>query len=160
METVEMSSSAKGSRQTTWGEAVARLKRERTLAETAAQELKGHGDAAAVRHGALAYGEAKAEYDGVISGLMIAVASGSQPAYLADLEARLERGLRKRETFCRSVKGLVSAEDKEKKKGLVEDVIKAAIGPLINAVKAIVLRIGDDKANLRETIKTQLRTAI
>jgi hypothetical protein len=44
-----------------WQEAVARLARERTLAETCAAMLKKYGDTAAVDRGSLAYGEAKAE---------------------------------------------------------------------------------------------------
>ncbi len=41
--------------------------------------LKKYGDAAAKDRGALAYGEAKAEYDAVIAGLVVALAESEQP---------------------------------------------------------------------------------
>jgi len=60
-----------------------------TLAETCAGLLKKHGDVAAVDRGSLAYGAAKAEYDGVIAGLAVALARKGQPESLPDLQARL-----------------------------------------------------------------------
>src|SRR3712207_294875 len=68
-----------------WQEAVARLAQERTRAETCARLLKKHGDAAAVDRGALAYGEAKAEYDGIVAGLGVALAQKQQPASLPEI---------------------------------------------------------------------------
>ena len=90
-----------------WQEAVARLARERTLAETCVVLLKKYGDTAAKDRGSLAYGEAKAEYDGVIAGLVVALARKGQPESLPDLQARLQRGFDKREAFCRTVQPLV-----------------------------------------------------
>src|SRR5271165_2844233 len=86
-----------------WQEAVARLAQERTLAVTCAGLLKKYGDAGAVDRGALAYADAKAEYDGIIAGLDVALASRDRPASLPDLETRLWHGFDKRETFCKSV---------------------------------------------------------
>ena len=80
-------------------EAVACLARERTVAETCAALLKKRGDAKAIDRGALAYGEAKAEYDGIIAGLIIALAQKGAPASLPDIEARLRRGFAKREAL-------------------------------------------------------------
>ena len=51
-----------------------RLAQERTRAETCVVWLKKYGDAASKDRGALAYGQAKAEYDGVIAGLVVALA--------------------------------------------------------------------------------------
>jgi len=68
------------------------------------------GDAAAIDRGALAYGEAKAEYDGIIAGLTVALAQKGTPASLPDIEARLRRGFAKREAFCRSVLALLSGD--------------------------------------------------
>jgi hypothetical protein len=53
-----------------WQEAVARLAQERTQAETCARLLKKYGDAAAIDQGSLAYGKAKADYDGTIAALV------------------------------------------------------------------------------------------
>src|SRR3954468_23379012 len=72
-----------------WQDAVARLAYERTQAETCAKALKTYGDAAARDRGALAYDEAKAEYDGIIAGLSVALARSEQPASLSDLQERL-----------------------------------------------------------------------
>src|SRR5215469_2013018 len=75
-----------------WQEAVARLARERTLAETCAGVLKKYGDPVAIERASISYGEAKAEYDGIIAGLSVALARNEQPASLPDLEGRLQRG--------------------------------------------------------------------
>jgi len=138
-----------------WQEAVARLARERTAAETCVALLKKRGDAAAIDRGALAYGEAKAEYDGIIAGLIVALAQKAAPASLPDIEARLRRGIEKREAFCLSVQALVPAQH-EGEKGWIEDVVKSAVGPLVDAIKAIWLRGRDDDAQVRKTIETQL----
>jgi hypothetical protein len=90
-----------------WQEAVARLARERTLAETCVGLLKRYGDKAAQARGAVAYGEAKADYDEVIAGLVVALARKEQPESLPDLQARLQRGFDERAAFCRSVDPLV-----------------------------------------------------
>jgi hypothetical protein len=87
-----------------WQEAVARLARERTHAETCASVLKKYGDPAAKDHGSVEYGEAKAEYDGIIAGLGVALARKEQPASLSDLQSRLQRGFEKREAFCQSAR--------------------------------------------------------
>jgi hypothetical protein len=68
-----------------WQEAVARLAHERTRAETCVRLFKTYGDAGALSRGDLAYGEAKAEVDAVIAGLVIALAKDEEPASLPDL---------------------------------------------------------------------------
>ena len=74
-----------------WQEAVARLAGERTRAEACAGLLRRYGDEAAKAQGQVAYGEAKAEVDGVIAGLTVALARHAEPASLPDLEGRLGR---------------------------------------------------------------------
>lgn len=141
-----------------WQEAVATLTRERTVAETSAGLLKKYGDAMAIVPGALAYGEAKAEYDGIIAGLTVALARKAAPASLPDLEARMQRAFAMRQAFCQSVEPLVH-QPKAGEKGVVEEVVKGAVGPLIDALKAIWLRTRDDSALTRKTIQTQLEAA-
>src|SRR4051794_34216734 len=75
-----------------WQEAVARLAGERTRAEACAGLLRRYGDEAAKAQGQVAYGEAKAEVDGVIAGLTVALARRAEPASLPDLGGRLGRG--------------------------------------------------------------------
>ena len=108
-----------------WQEAVTRLAQERTRAETCAGLLK-HGDAAALDRGSLAYGEAKAAYEGIIAGLSVALARKQQPASLPDVEDRLRRGFDKRDAFCKSVQSLLPARTGER--GIVKEIVSGAVG--------------------------------
>jgi hypothetical protein len=137
-----------------WQEAVARLAYERTRGETCVKALKAYGDAAAIKRGEIAYNEAKADYDGIIGGLTIALARKAEPASIPDLEARTQRGFEEREAFCKSVQPLVPSSAGQK--GVIEDIVSGAVGPVIDAVKAIWIRVKDDNALMRKTIETQL----
>jgi len=138
-----------------WQEAVARLARERTLSENCARQLKRYGSTDAIEAGSFLYGEAKAEYDGVVAGLVVALARKAMPESLADLETRLRVGLNKREAFSRSVASLLPPPQLGEK-GLFEEIVTGAIGPLVDALKAIWLRTQDDNMLARKTIETQL----
>ena len=137
-----------------WQEAVGRLARERTLAETCVALLKRYGDQANQARGSITYGEAKAEYDGVIAGLVVALARKGQPESLPDLQDRLQRGFDKREAFCRSVLPLVPPTAGER--GPIADLVSGAVKPLTDAVVAIWSRTRDDDALMRKTIQSQL----
>ena len=137
-----------------WQEAVARLARERTLAETCVALLKKYGDDAARDRGSLAYGQAKAEYDGVIGGLVVALARKGQPGSLPDLQAQLQRGFELRDAFCRSVQPLLPPSAGQK--GPIADIVEGAVKPVIDALVAIWSRTRDDDALMRKTIQTQL----
>ena len=141
-----------------WQEAVARLAAERTRAETCAALLKKHGDDDAISRGAMAYGEAKAEVDAVIAGLITALASGKKPTSLPDLQARLERGIRAREACCAQVMLLVP--DTSGDKSGLTDLLGAGkvLTSVIEAVKELVLRSVDEEAMTRKTIETQLQS--
>jgi hypothetical protein len=142
-----------------WQEAVTRLAGERTRAETCAGLLKKHGNAAALSRGALAYGEAKAEADAVIAGLVAALAAGKKPTSLPDLEARLARGIEAREAFCAQVMALLP--DTSGDKDGLSDVLGLGevLTKMIEAVKELVLRCADEDALTRKTIRTQLEAA-
>jgi hypothetical protein len=137
-----------------WQEAVARLARERTQAEACVRILKKYGDPAGIDGGSLTYANAKADYDGIIAGLTVALARGKQPKSLPDLEQRLRRGFDEREAFCKSVQPLVPQSSGQK--GVIDEIVSGAVGPIIEAVKAIYLRSKDDDALTRKTIQTQL----
>ncbi|MFL5280782.1 MAG: hypothetical protein ACJ8AW_07220 [Rhodopila sp.] len=137
-----------------WQEAVARLAQERTQAETCARLLKKYGDDAAKDRGELAYSQAKAEYDGIIAGLVVALAQKKQPDSLKDLQDRLQHGFAKREAFCQSAQSLVPSQSGEK--GALDEIVKGAVGPLIDAIKEIYLDAEKQGAQTRETIQTQL----
>src|SRR3954469_22491687 len=111
-----------------WQDAVARLREERGQAETCVRVLKKYGDATAVDRGAVAYAEAKAEYDAIIAGLNVALAQKEQPASLSDLQERLRRGFKKRDAFCQSVRPLLPPRSGEK--GILDEIVKGAVEPL------------------------------
>ncbi len=140
-----------------WQEAVSSLARERSQAETYARLLKKFGDQSSITRGSVAYGEAKAEYDGVIAGLIVALARKQKPTSVSDLQDRLQRGFEKRQTFCSSVEALLPSTAGQK--GLIAEVVKGAVGPLIDAIKEIYLRAKDDDVVVRKTIQTQLEAA-
>lgn len=137
-----------------WQEAVARLAQERTQAETCARLLKKYGDNATKARGELAYDQAKAEYDGVIAGLVVALVQKKQPESLTDLQDRLQRGFAKREVFCRNAQSLVPPKPGEK--GVVEEIVSGMVGPVVDAIKEIYLAARKESALTRETIQTQL----
>jgi hypothetical protein len=151
---VNVAGTAVHAQEINWQEAVARLARERTLAETCVALLRKYGDPAAKDRGSLAYGEAKAEYDGVIGGLVVALARKGQPESLPDLQARLQHGFDKRQAFCLSVGPLVPKSQGEKSP--IADIVSGVVKPLTDAVVAIWSRTRDDDALMRRTIQTQL----
>ena len=138
-----------------WQESVARLAGDRTIAETCARLLKRHGDAVAVSRGELTYGDAKADVDAVIAGLVVALAQDDAPASLPDLEARLRRGVQGRDTFCAGVTPLVP--DATGEKNLIIDLLGEALAPLIEAVQAIYIDAQEEDRLTRRTIQTQLK---
>lgn len=141
-----------------WPEAVARLAHEQSLAQTCTASLKAHGAAQQISRGELAYGEAKANFDEVIAGLITALDEGETPKALPDLEADLERGEAGLREFCQTVYDLLPAEAGQR--GVIEDIVKAALGPEIDALKDGVAALYNnhraDSALARATIKTQL----
>ncbi len=144
-----------------WPEAVARLAHERSLAQTCAGSLKGHGDAQQISRGEFAYGEAKASFDEVIAGLITALGEGETPKALPDLEADLEQGASSLQKFCKTVGDLLPAEAGQR--GVIDDIIKAALGPATDALKDGVAALYNnhrtDSALTKATIETQLEAA-
>jgi hypothetical protein len=141
-----------------WQEAVARLARERTQAEICASVLKKYGDPTAIERGSLSYGEAKAEYDGLIAGLSVALARKEPPASVPDLQERLQRGFDKRQAFCKRAQSLIPQDKGEK--GVIDQIVSGAIGPLIQALEAIYFRAKDDDLLTRKTIQIQLEATL
>lgn len=142
-----------------WQEAVARLAGERTRAQTCAGLLKKHGDDTTISRGALAYGEAKAEVDAVVAGLVTALAAGKKPTNLPDLEARLDRGVKARAHFCAEVMALVPDMSGEKDGHTDVLGLGKVLTSVIEAVKELALRWVDEDALTRKTIQTQLEAA-
>jgi hypothetical protein len=139
-----------------WPEAVATLAAERTRAETCVRLLKRHagGDAAALSRGELAYAEAKAEMDAVMAGLTVVIVQGDPPPDLADLEARLTRGVQAREAFCKQVTALVPPDPGTR--NLLVQLVGAVLPPLLEAARTLYTGRTEQDRLLRQTIQTQL----
>ena len=142
-----------------WQEAVARLAGERTRAEFSAAVLKALGSPVQVHEGARLYAEAKAEVDGVIAGLIVAVAAGKTPKSLPDLEARLERGIAAGEALGRQAEAVLAAAPGRRNLKTVAFTDLTGLGKVIEALKALVERWADADLLTRKTIQTQLEAA-
>lgn len=137
-----------------WQDAVAVLAKERTLALNCVKLLKKYGDTIAVDRGSLKYGTAKAEYDGIIAGLSIALIQKEKPGALSDLKERIIAGNEQREALCKEVQILLPTTTGEK--GFIESVLSTAIGPLIQALQTIFSISKNEDELIRRTILTQL----
>ena len=140
-----------------WQEAVAELAGERTRAEACVSLLKRYaaGNAAALGEGEWAYAEAKADMDGVIAALVVAlVEDDDEPLSFDGLRAQLEQAVALRETFC--AEALALAPPSEGTKSPMTDVLAKALGSLIDAAKEIYLYHQEEDVLVRKTIQTQV----
>jgi hypothetical protein len=116
-----------------WPEMVDLLAQQRTQAETCAGTLKSSTDAAAVATGRLTYGAAKSQADGVIAGLIVALVQGGEPDALPSALTSLKKaGAGLREVCDGALKTASAAGSR----GLVEDILKAPIEPIVNAISS------------------------
>src|ERR1700730_4720707 len=120
-----------------WPEAVGRLARVRSKAETCAALLKGYGDQQQSSQGQLVYGEAKANFDGVIAGLITALTEGGNPKSLPSLETDLEHGASDLGKFCKTVNDLLPTSSSGHK-DVIAGIVKNAIQPVIDALSEAV----------------------
>jgi len=144
-----------------WPEAVGRLAGERSKAEICAGVLKKRGTEAQISRGLLAYSTAKADNDAVISGLIVALALDNDPASLSDIERTQEREAFELAEFCKQVAALLGSETGEK--GVLTDIVKAAIEPLMMALSEAVRSIYNNHRNdnllVKKTIEARLEAA-
>jgi hypothetical protein len=144
-----------------WPEATAQLTSLRTKAETCLGLLKGHGSAVQQTQGRIPYANAKGDIDAVITGLTVALATGGQPDSLPSLQERLTRGSAGLQIICQTANEVTPSTPEHK--GIIDDIAKAALDPLIKAVSDAVGVLYNDHrqdADLtRKTIRTQLEAA-
>ena len=143
-----------------WPETIDLLAQERTQAETCAATLKSNTDKTAVATGRLTYGAAKSQSDGVIAGLTVALVQGGKPDALPWALTSLEKAGAGLQEVCDAALKTASAAGS---RGLVEDILKAPIEPIVNAISSGVSalwtgHVEKDKLEL-ETIKGQLEAA-
>jgi hypothetical protein len=144
-----------------WPEAVDRLAGEKSKALTCAALLKKYGGTHQISQGELAYGEAKANFDGVIAGLITALGEGENPKSLPSLETELEHGAAGLKAFCQPVSNVVPKSSGHK--DWVTDLATGGLQPVIDALKEGVGALYNDHrkddALVKETIKTQLEAS-
>jgi hypothetical protein len=143
-----------------WPETIELLAQERTQAETCVATLKSSSDKAAVATGRLTYGAAKSQSDGVIAGLTVALVQGGVPDALPTVLTSLGKAGTGLQEVCDAALKTASTTGS---KGLVEDILKAPIEPIVNAISSGVRalwtgHVEKDKLEL-ETIKEQLDAA-
>jgi hypothetical protein len=141
-----------------WQEAVAQLASERTRAEACVALLKRNaaGDAEVLAQGDWTYTEAKADMDGVIAGLVVALAEDDDPVSLDVLNRQLERAVALRGQFCAEAVALAPPTTGTKSLGL--DVLAKTMGSLIDAAKEIYLQHREEDVLARKTIQTQVES--
>jgi hypothetical protein len=143
-----------------WPETIELLAQERTQAETCIETLKSSSGKAAIVTGRLTYGAAKSQSDGVIAGLTVALVQGGEPDALPTILTSLKKAGAGLQEVCSAALTAASAAGN---KGLVEDILKAPIEPIVNAILSGVSalwtgHVEKDKLEL-ETIKGQLEAA-
>jgi hypothetical protein len=143
-----------------WPETIDLLAQQRTQAETCVATLKSGSDKAAIATGRLTYGAAKSQSDGVIAGLTVALVQGGQPNALPMVLTSLKKAGGGLQEVCDAALKTASAAGS---RGLVEDILKAPIEPIVNAISSGVSalwtgHVERDKLEL-QTIKGQLDAA-
>jgi len=144
-----------------WPDAVARLNGERLKAEICVASLKGHGNADQVSRAHLTYDSAKAHFDEIIAGLIVALSGAGDPHSLPTLQVELESGASDLAAFCKTVDALLSPMSEHK--SLLGEAVEEAIEPqtesLSEAIATIYSNFRGNKAATRMTICTELETA-
>jgi hypothetical protein len=144
-----------------WPDTIDLLKKERSQAEACVALLKDAGDKSTIAQGRTTYLQAKAASDGVIAGLEVALVQGYRPEKLTRIQSDLDAAGTGLQDVCDAAKKAASTAVGTK--GLVSDIVKAAVEPVIGAIKDGVgtvwaRHIEEDKAE-KDSIKGQLEAA-
>jgi hypothetical protein len=73
-------------------DAVSQIAGERAKAETCVGLMKKYGDDEQKARGQITYTDAKADFNAVVAGLIVALSVGQTPASLSSLQAKLSSG--------------------------------------------------------------------
>jgi len=101
------------------------------------------------------HGEAKAHFDGLIAGLITALAAGYKPNALPTLESDLKDGGRAVAELCAPVTLFYQGEVFDR----LAEFAKGITDPISAAVAAIYRDYRNDKLEIRQAIKAQLEAA-
>jgi hypothetical protein len=111
-----------------------------------------------MREGRIAYVPAKSASDGVI--FIVGLVEGYKPEKLPPLQTNLERAGKGLKEVCDDA--VAAALDAAGTKGLVEDLAKGAVEPVIDALRSTANALWGHHLQMeeleRETIKKQLET--
>jgi hypothetical protein len=139
-----------------WPDAVGQIAGERARAETCVALMKKYGGPAQKAHGEVTYTNAKADFDSVIAGLIVAISTGQTPANLSSLRAKLSSGVSGLNEFCGTVSKLLPKSIGRTKKNVWVDIGVHLLEPLWDGVSAL---LKSDDVPTRATIRTQLEAA-
>jgi hypothetical protein len=144
-----------------WPDVVDRLANQRSQAEACVALLKDAGDKPTIAQARIVYGQAKAASDGVIAGLEVGLVKDYGPERLTRIEADLDAAGAGLQNVCNAAKQ--AAEKAAGTKGIVSDIVKAAVEPVIGVIKdglgtVWARQIQEDKAE-KDSIKGQLEAA-
>jgi hypothetical protein len=107
-----------------WPDAVGQIAGERAKAETCVGLMKKYGDDAQKARGEITYTDAKADFDAVIAGLIVALSAGQAPASLSSLQDKLSSGVSGLSQFCGTVVDLLPKTAGQTEKGVMVDIAK------------------------------------
>jgi hypothetical protein len=143
-----------------WPETVDRLNEQRSQAEACLELLKDSGDKTAIRNGRIAYGAARSASDGVIAGFTVGLVEGYNPEKLPPLQSNLERAGKGLKEVCDTA---VHAAPASGTKGIVEDLAKGAVEPVVEALESAAGALWGRHVKMEEleieTIRGQLDAA-
>jgi hypothetical protein len=147
-----------------WPDAVGQIAGERAKAETCVALMRKYGDDAQRVRGEITYTNAKADFDAVIAGLIVALAAGQALASLSSLQEKLSSGVSGLSQFCGTVVDLLPKAAGQTEKGVIVDIAKAMpleqlLKMLSDGVSALYTNHRSDDALTRKTIQTQLEAA-
>jgi hypothetical protein len=147
-----------------WPDAVGQIAGERAKAETCVALIKKYGDPAQRARGEIIYTNAKADFDAVIAGLIVALSAGQTPTSLSSLQDKLSSGASGLSQFCGTVINLLPKATGQTEKDVGIDILKAIpleqlLKMLSDGVAALYTNHRSDDALTRRTIQTQLESA-
>jgi hypothetical protein len=144
-----------------WPDTIDLLKHERSQADECVSLLKDAGGKSAIDRGRAVYGDAKAASDGAIAGLEVALVQGYKPEGLKGIHADLDAAGAGLQEVCDAAKQ--AAAEASGTKGVVSDAVKAAVEPVIAAIKDGISGLWNEHLKQEQaeidSIKGQLQAA-
>jgi hypothetical protein len=145
----------------TWPEATAQIAKLRTTSETCVSVIKQYGRSAQKAQARIDYGHAKSSADAIITGLTTALFTSGETASLPTLTQDLNLVASDLSKLCDSATSVLPSSSGHK--GPLDDIVKAAIEPLLKAVSDGVSALYNnhraDKELIKKTIQSQLEAA-